>query len=358
MSRRLCCDLFRFNRSAQRAGCISRFMLMAFLLSWPARGQDVRTQRIDLVPGWNAVFVEIDPIATAPADLLKDLPVDVVAGFSSSAKPAQFVADPSVDMLKTYGWNVWYSPRRADHFLSTLSAIQGGKPYLVHATTNAVLVIHGSEAPDLFQWTPDAFNFVGFPVANPGSPTFAEFFSGSPNHDTNKIYRMVNGTWRRVTDPAGTSMRSGESFWIYCDGSSSYKGPVEFSAGFHSGLIVSAATGASITMRNRSTYPITVTLEHITDAAAPVPLVSNITIYDLENALIKEARVAFDADNWSIPLPAMEAGTGMKLPLEIDRDRAGFSTRQSVIKATTDLGTIAYLPLTAFGLEPVAAEAQ
>ena len=183
-----------------RRAAWAAFFLCTILPVLDVSAAEVCTQKIDLVSGWNAVFVELDPMETVPADLFEDLPVDVVAGFSSSAKPAQFVADPSVDMLLAYGWNAWYSPRRADNFLSTLSAIQGGNPYLIHATTNTQLVIEGTLAPDLLSWTPDAYNFVGFPVVAQGGPTFAEFFSGSPAHDPGKIYRMVNGTWRLVTD--------------------------------------------------------------------------------------------------------------------------------------------------------------
>ena len=312
------------------------------------------TQNIELTSGWNAVFVEVDPMLTSTADLFREVPVDVVAGFSSAAKPAQFVVDPSSDMLKAYGWNVWYSPRRADHFLSNLGVIQGGKPYLIHATTNTRLVIEGTIAPDLFDWTPDAFNFTGFPVASPGGPTFAEFFSGSSAHHTNKIYRMVNGTWRLVTDPAGTVMRAGEAFWIYCQGSSSYKGPVSIDAGFHGGLVLSPVADASIAIRNTTKHPVSVTLEHLVDATAPVPLQSSITVYDLETAVIQQAGVALGADAWTLALPPLEAGKGVKFPLMLDRDRADFESRTSIIKATTDLGTITYLPVSAFGFEPAA----
>lgn len=311
-----------------------------------------RTQTIQLVPGWNAVYVELDPLETFPADLFEGVPVDVVAGFSSAAKPAQFVVDPSADLLKTYGWNVWYSPRRADHFLSNLSAIQGGKPYLIHATTNATLVIQGSIAPDLFDWTPDAFNFVGFSVADPGGPTFAEFFSGSTAHHTNKIYRMVSGTWRLVTDPANAVMKSGEAFWIYCQGSSSYKGPVSVDAGFHGGVVVSPVASSQLIMRNTTKHPVSVTLEHLVDAAAPVPLASSMTAYDLENASILEAGVPLGNDAWTMALPPLEAGSGVKFPLMLDRERADFESRTSIIKATTDLGTITYVPVSAFGLNP------
>jgi len=346
------------NTFSKRWNHVAASAMLWALTGLSSGAEPMLTQTVSLQAGWNAVFVELDPMKTVPADLFAGLPIDVAAGFSSSAKPAQFVVDPTADMLMAYGWNVWYSPRRADHFLSTLSAIQGGNPYLIHATTNTQLVIEGTIAPDLFAWTPDAYNFVGFSVASQGGPTFAEFFSGSAAHDTNKIYRMVNGTWRLVTDPAGTAMRAGEAFWIYCKGSSSMRGPVDFSTGSKGGVVLSSSVGTEIVLRNNTQHPVTVTLEHIVDAAAPVPLISSITIYDLEHSIIQEAGVTLGNDGWSMQLPPIEAVSGVRFPLALDRQRADFSIRTSLIKATTDLGTITYLPVTAFGLEPETASGE
>lgn len=139
------------GRTIHQAPLAKAVHLLLFIAIVAVKAQGMMglvTQNIELTSGWNAVFVEVDPMLTSTADLFREVPVDVVAGFSSAAKPAQFVVDPSSDMLKAYGWNVWYSPRRADHFLSNLGVIQGGKPYLIHATTNTRLVIEGTIAPD------------------------------------------------------------------------------------------------------------------------------------------------------------------------------------------------------------------
>jgi hypothetical protein len=180
------------------------------------RAQAIRTQTLALAAGWNAVFLEVDPTESEPAILFAAHPVDVVATLGTPTPAAQFVRNAGVDLFKAYGWAVWYAPARPDAFLSTLYAVQGGKAYLIHATTNAALTVSGTVPPLQMNWIPDAFNFAGFAVQNPGAPTFEQFFGGSTAHQHNRIYRLVNGTWRQVLDPGAQTMRAGEAFWIYC----------------------------------------------------------------------------------------------------------------------------------------------
>jgi biotin carboxyl carrier protein len=75
-------------------------------------------------------------------------------------------------------------------------------------------------------WQPDAFNFTGASVAAVGGPTFAQYFAGSSALKNQTIYRMVDGRWKQVIQPSAESMRSGEAFWIFCEGSSDYQGPL------------------------------------------------------------------------------------------------------------------------------------
>jgi hypothetical protein len=199
------------------------------------------------------------------------LPVDVVATFSAPTRGAQFVRDPSASLLGTYGWSVWYAPARSDAFLTTLRAVYGAQPYLVHATTNVDLRISGTVALGKLAWTPHAFNFVGFSVED-AAPTFQQFFRGSSAHNHNRIYRLVDGTWRQVLDPAAEAMRPGEAFWIYCDGRSDYPGPLQVTSRLRSGVMLTSRGGGEVTFRNRADHPLAFRLEHLTDPAQPIPL--------------------------------------------------------------------------------------
>ena len=82
-------SLLRFGHSGGRYGIHPtgyRLILTGLLLSLLApavvRAQAVRTQALTLAAGWNAVYLEVDPLEQDPALLLAETPIDVVAAFS------------------------------------------------------------------------------------------------------------------------------------------------------------------------------------------------------------------------------------------------------------------------------------
>jgi len=306
-----------------------------------------RTQSVELQPGWNAVYLEIDPDISTPSELFADVPVDVVASFVASGNPAQFIKNPTAKMLSVYGWAVWYAPSRSDDFLSNLFAIQGAKSYLIHAKTNATLHIEGTSATEAIKWTPNSYNYVGFSVVSPGAPTFQNFFRGSSAHNHNKIYRLVDGTWRQVLNPGAEVMKAGEAFWIYCDGRSDYPGPLEVSTRMSLGVNLSSQGGDQVIFRNRTIHPVSFTVEHITDPNFPVPISTPVVASDDEAGGLRTVSVHFDAAHFEQDFPALEAGDAMRLPLMLRLQDAGEGERYSLLKVTTDLGTTTYIPVTA-----------
>jgi len=176
-------------------------------LTFAAQAGSTMTQSISLNTGWNAVYLEVDPDTPAPEQVFAGLPVDTVATHDVSHHGAQFVKNPAADLSLAQGWAVWYAQSRPDAFLSNLYEVQGAKAYLIHATTNATLTLTGEVPPVLTTWKPDAFNFVGFSLQDPGAPTFAQFFAGSSAHTPGRIYRLSEGIWRQVLDPGAETMR-------------------------------------------------------------------------------------------------------------------------------------------------------
>ncbi len=307
----------------------------------------VRAQQIALAPGWNAVYLEVDPDTSDPDLLFAGTPVDRVATFSAAFKGSQFVNDPTADLQKAYGWVVWYAPSRADAMLSNLYAIQGGRPYLMHAATNVTLELTGAIPPTGVRWTPNAYNFVGFPVESPGGPTFAQFFGPSPAHHQDRIYRLVAGTWRRVTDPAATTMRSGEAFWIYTEGRSSYTGPLEVRLESLFGVTLTTTVGSELVFRNRTGHPLNVTLEHVVEGNAPIPMAIEVRTYDADLPGFRDVTVLLNRGAWLQSLPTLEAGKGLRLPLKLQSAWADPGVRHSLLRVRTDLGTVTYVPVTA-----------
>ena len=162
-----------------------------------------RTQTISIQEGWNAVYLEVFPADADPTVVFEQTPIDIAASYYGPISTAQFVSDPSANLLSQAGWGVWYSPARREAFLRTLHAIQGNQPYLLHSSRAFTWNVQGRVFPLSISWRPNAYNFVGFGVHPTAGPTFDQFFSGSHAHQHNELYRLHSGSWRRVLDPDG-----------------------------------------------------------------------------------------------------------------------------------------------------------
>ncbi len=309
--------------------------------------QPVHTQTVDIQPGWNAVYLEVDPRPADPSALFAGLPIDVVATHIAPARGSQFVSNPGADLHLAYGWAVWYAPEREDTLLTTLYAVQGGRAYLLHARTNATLQIQG-EVPTVSQvWTPDAYNFVGFPLRHPGGPTFGEFFGPSPAHRHNRIYRLVNGTWRQVTQPNTTVMRAGEAFWIYTQGRSDYRGPLDVRAASSFGVFLSGASSSDIIFRNLASHPITFTVAHVPGDHDDIPMAIEMQAYDEEAPGFRTVTYTFEQGGWVQPFPPLASGAGIRLPLRLHLSTEPVGRQFSLLRIESDLGTIVYVPVSA-----------
>lgn len=310
--------------------------------------QSLRTQTLELVPGWNSVYLEVDPSDSSPEILFAGTPVDVVASHSEPGSTAQFATNPGVDMLQGYGWAVWYSPERGDHVLSSLYSVYGGQGYLIHSRTNASFEITGDVPVLPGKWIPNAYNFVGFTLQSPGEPTFAQFFSSSAAHNHNKIYRLKSGIWRQVLDPAAEVMRSGEAFWIYCDGHSSYTGPLAVSVPSVLGLVLERDSGSEIVFRNNTDHPVAFWVDHLPDQNTPLPMQSVIRAYDTDLKGLRDLTVSYDSGPWSQSFPALDAGAAIRFPLLLKTGEAPKGASYSLLRIQSDVGTEVYIPVTAY----------
>lgn len=318
-----------------------------FFAANAASGGVERSQTISLSKGWNAVFIEVEPEKSSPEAVFGGSPVDVVAAFYQSNSSLQYVSDPSLAHFKKTGWGVWYAPGRPDSFLSTLFAIEGQRAYLVHATGPGPLTINGSVVVAPIEWRADSYNLVGFHLVAQGAPTFSRFFAGSRAHESSKIYRMVDGAWRLVSQPATTAMKAGEAFWIYTKGASAYQGPLEVNTRATRGLVLEESpTGFGL--NNLSGNPLGLTIEHLPGGADGVPLAFEVLALEGDEDE-GPARVSLPLSNgtWSIDLPVLEAGSRMGLRFRARREAMTLPLHASLLRITTDLGTISWVPVAA-----------
>lgn len=305
----------------------------------------MRTQTIQLVEGWNAVFLEVEPPDPDPAVVFAGTPIEQAAGYYARTTSAQFVGNPSANLFKRAGWGVWYAADRPDAFLKTLHAVHGRQGYLVQSRQAFTWNVTGYVVSDEVRWKPNAFNLVGFSVASRGAPTFAEFFEGSKAHRHDRLYRLEGGNWRRITDPTSETMRSGEAFWIYSAGFSTYQGPVTVRTQIGQQVLLGSKP-QDIVLRNATGHPVTATLEHVPVSAEPVPM-SVVIQAVIGNSTLRSVAAAKPGGAWVQSLPPIEGGAGLRIPLEVRREDMRQAHQISMLKISTDLGTETWLSVAA-----------
>ncbi len=327
--------------------CFVGYLVSIVGLENQAVADAVRQQVVQLRKGWNAVYLEVHPEAADPDTVFSGTPVDIASAFSGPLSTAQFIANPGANLFQLAGWSVWYAGSRPDAFLKTLHAVNGQQGYLVHAKRDYTWNVTGLVTPPKIKWQPNAFNFVGFSVNPTAGPTFSRFFSGSAAHNHNRIYRLDNGGWRQVSNPAAEVMRSGEAFWIYSAGASTYQGPIRAETTSRYGIVVGTAADG-VTLRNAATHPVAVTLEHVVTQPNPVPLSIEILAVGDTNGVVKTVASPMPDGPWSQPLPAIEVGQAFRIPFELRFDAMKTSAQSSLLKFSTDVGTEIWIPVYGF----------
>jgi hypothetical protein len=316
---------------------------LGFLVA-TAHASSTRTQTIALHKGWNSVYLEVSPSKSDPAAVFAGTPIDIAASYYLRNSSAQFVSNPGADMFKKAGWGVWYAGNRPDAFLKSLYSVYGQQAYLIHSKSDALWQVTGEVVTPETRWQPNAYNLVGFSVTSPGSPTFAQFFSGSVAHKNGKIYRLANGAWRRVLDPSAETMQSGEAFWIYCAGPSKYQGPLRVETTLATGLYLGAGAG-SVVLRNDTDHPVTPTVEHVPIGTNSIPLSIVIRSFGDKSGPVQTIAVPKPDGAWTQDLPVIEAGGSLQVPLEARLQDVGSAVQNSLLRVVTDMGTQVWVPV-------------
>src|SRR5262245_15642657 len=142
------------------------------------------TQTITLQPGWNAVWLEVQPANNSAAAVFSNLPVASVWSPAERVSSVDFVQNPWEATFNESGWLVWLPQWRTESFLNNLFAVFANHAYLVRCTNAAPVVWNITGRPALRQpeWAPDAFNLRGAPVDPATPPTFLNFFRHSGAH--------------------------------------------------------------------------------------------------------------------------------------------------------------------------------
>lgn len=282
-------------------------MLAALLLtlSWQSAAlAQVLEQQIELRPGWNAIHVELTPENNDIAAVFAGLPVASVWQFRPDPDGAQFIRNPADGLENLDGWFGWFPEPRPEAFLSQLFAISANTSYLVRleGSSTRTLRLRGRPSFRPPQWIADGFTLTGLPVSSTSAPTFADFFSASPAHVGEPIYRLSNsGQWERISAPASTRIEAGRAYWIHTRGNSSYQGRLHLVLEQGQSLEYSAALDESrVVLRNFSGLPGTFQVRRLGSSGMPIsylnedPETGETGWPDLQQTLLLDAPPAAD----------------------------------------------------------------
>ena len=309
-----------------------------------AQAQSEVTQTLTLHPGWNAIFLEVQPEPRDPAAVFAGLD-DLESAWTwlSRESTAEFIQDPSEDLYGQPGWHAYFNVPQDDFRsrLTSLYAVLGNQAYLFKikdTATEFTWEITGVPSMRKIRWLADSFNMVGFHVDPTAPPSFAAFFAPSPAHNGQAVYRLnnQNGRWEFVQDPASATMRSGEAYWVYCEGSSTYQGPLKVDLPMSDGLLF----GEGLTRQ-------TVTLTNLSSVTRTV-------IFALSGEVVLYYR-EWDVTNgyfiWKplnqMPAVALQPESSRNVWLEVRRELMNSGLSESLLEISDDKGVQIRVPVSA-----------
>ncbi|HEY5914770.1 MAG TPA: hypothetical protein VJA21_29620 [Verrucomicrobiae bacterium] len=262
-----------------RIGWLTAATLLGCANWWFARAQQV-TQTLTLQPGWNAVYLEVQPDNNTTTAVFARLPAASVWSRAERISSVDFIQNASEETFNEAGWLRWFHPSRPEAILNNLFAVFPNRAYLIRSTNATPVVWSLTGRPALRQaaWVPDAYNLRGLPVSPATPPTFLNFFRHSPSHfnaasgQLEKIYRLnASGQWAQVA--ANDATRSGEAYWIFTRGASDYLAPLHVQVDLGDGLDFGPGlTVLNLWLANRTAGPLSALVR---DLAAPDSILSH-----------------------------------------------------------------------------------
>ncbi len=253
-------------------------MMLGMLVSaWTAQGAPTVVQTISLHPGWNAVFLEVQPDPSESGQVFGGLAVERVLMWNGQNERVLAIAAPDDIPSRANEWLSYYPPGQVLNSLSTLHAVLAGHAYLIKLKGNANVdwTVSGTCPYRAKQWVDESFNLAGFFVDPSSGPTFQTLFEPSAAHAGQPIYRLdASGAWVKVADPATERLRKGEAFWVYTKGVSDYQGPLRVTLEQGNGLDYGRSLSETVLrLKNETSSAQTYTLTpKALDGAPAVPL--------------------------------------------------------------------------------------
>lgn len=267
------------------------------------------TQEIELTAGWNAVYVQVQPVPASCDTIFDGLSVDRVIMWDRSVGGVEYLSDVSEELPRSPDWLVWRPASAPESELNTLAMFLAGESYLIHMNEAATLQLKGRAELVHPRWIPNEMTLTGLPVDS--NVSFADYFShtddiGVDSSDGGAIYEILeDGSERLVYRPSLVSIHSGESYWIKTGQTIDYDGSLEvsFSDGGDFVDFGSRMIPRRIRLKNNTDESRTVTLE-LMNSETP-PMIDGEPVENLQGR-VPLSFVQFNAEtrqNEYVPMP-------------------------------------------------------
>lgn len=218
-----------------------------------------------LQPGWNAVFIEVEPTDPSPAAVFNHPAIKQVWSRIESGSPVQFISDPAEADWNTAAGRRYVPAGRPEAVVTDLFAILGHRAYLVEVDGSSPvnLTVTGEPSRRSTPWQGQSYNLSGLSL-DPAEPiSLGDYFLPSAAHAGQKIYQL--GAGGRWTEAAPSTIAGpGKAYWVFATQGSEYRAPLEVVREFEQGFLYAGEiTEADVTLKNTTSAPMSVTLENV-----------------------------------------------------------------------------------------------
>jgi len=343
-------------------------LIATSLLSNPLSAQ-YKQQVINLDSGWNAVFLEVEPVNRNLDALLNGKNINSVWKWNGEFESIEFFEDADDLLLDDPEWLVWLPDRPGTENITVrdLYALQGGSTYLINSDGFETLTITGKPTLRDQNWLSNSFNLVGFCFDPMNVPTYSEFFgnassiynpdNGDPSVVQPAYQMMPDGNWAQMS--AGDLLTCGEAYWIYSSGNTDFQGPGKPTTEQQNELVFGRTIQEQVLSLNNTTEsPITYTInlnegltppegEPLNAGAVPLMVYAQ-DQYSTQPEVLNKIGFELLTDGMTF-----EVASGERRNLRIAVDRTQFAepsfgvedmdkefSYQSIISVCSDMGTM------------------
>ncbi len=328
--------------------CLTLIALLTFV-SWSCHATTLVTQSFRLNPGWNSIYLEVQPTNNTAIAVLGNLPVQSLWTYADRSSGVEFIQNPNEPIANRSQWLMFLPTNRVESFQNSLHRLVGNRAYLVElaGTTPATLNVTGVPSLRAVEWATDRYTLRGLPVDPVRPPSFAAFFDGSAAHydrglrRLQPVYRLgADGRW--VLADVDDKIAPGEAYWIFSKNSSVYSGPVELRLPSGDTLDFGATT-ESIRLEIRNTSSVTNQVR-LADLGNPVTAPLRYAIFDRIRGGDWLPLFSTNAPVFTVTLAPRQT---LDLRLTVERTRVGANGYSSVLALTDSQGSRRLIPVLA-----------